>query len=126
MATTLARRFTVRYGKPDRGSDRDPVGILAHDVATVDDIDGKDLVGPITNAGLEPGPDHARNIGRAGLTECLDGPLQDIGKLPVEANAIEQVMPINGAVPKPAAVEVDPHGFGKPVRRRHDREYSEI
>src|SRR6266446_9942698 len=122
MAGTLARAFTVRYGKADRGSDRDPVGILAHDVATVDDIDGKDLVGPIADAGLKPGPDHAWNIGRPDLTECLDRPLQDIGKLPVEANAIEQVMPINGAVPQPAAVEVDPHGFGKPVSRGHDCE----
>src|SRR5260370_12859199 len=121
MATTLARRFTVRYGKPDRGSDRDPVGILAHDVATVDDIDGKDLVGPITNAGLEPGPDHARNIGRAGLTECLDGPLQDIGKLPVEANAIQQVLPTNAAVPKPPPLAVHPHGFGQPVSPTHAR-----
>src|SRR5260370_38393808 len=99
MATTLARRFTVRYGKPDRGSDRDPVGILAHDVATVDDIDETDLVGPITNAGWEPGPDHARNIGRAGLTECLDGPLQDIAKLPADATGIDHAMPINGTGP---------------------------
>src|SRR6266446_9485250 len=97
MAGTLARGFALRYGKPDRRADRDPVGILAHDVAAVDDIDRENLVGPVTDAGLKPGPDHARNIGRAGLTECLDRPLQDIGELPVEANAIEQVMPINGA-----------------------------
>src|SRR4051812_35039128 len=115
MTGALARGFAFRYRKPDRGPDRDPGGILAHDVAAVDDIDGKDLVGPVADAGLKPGPDHARNIGRAGLTECLDRPLQDIGELPVEANAIEQVMPVNGAIPQPAAVEVDPHGFGKPV-----------
>src|SRR6266567_2068271 len=112
MAGTLARWFTVRYRKPDRRTDRDPVGILAHDVAAVDDIDRENLVGPVTNAGLKPRPDHARNIGRAGLAECLDCPLQDIGELPVEANAIEQVMPIDVAVPQPAAVEIDPHGFG--------------
>src|SRR5438270_3873828 len=126
MTGTLARGFAFRYRKPDRSPDRDPVGILAHDVAAVDDIDGKDLVGPVAHAGLKPGPDHARNIGRAGLTESLDRPLQDIGELPVEANAIEQVMPINGAVPQPAAVEVDPHGFGTPVSRRNDRELGEI
>jgi hypothetical protein len=118
MAGTLARRFAFRYWK----ADRDPVGIFAHDVAAIDDIDGKYLVGPVAYAGLKPGPDHARNIGRAGLTKCLDRPLQHVGELPVEANAIEQVMPISRAVPQPAAVEVDPHGFGKPVGCRDDRE----
>jgi hypothetical protein len=44
----------------------------------------------------ETGPNHARNIGCAGLTECLDCPLQDIGELPVEANAIER-QPIDNA-----------------------------
>src|SRR5438876_1097265 len=99
MAGTLARGFPFRYWKPDRRTDRDPVGILAHDVAAVDDIHRENLVGPVTDAGLKPRPDHARNIGRAGLAECLDGPLQDIGKLPVEADPIEQVMPVDGAVP---------------------------
>src|SRR5229473_3925476 len=111
MAGTLARGFTLRYRKPDRRPDRDPVGILAHDVAAVDDIDRENLVGPVTDAALKPGPDHARNIRRAGLTECFDRPLQDIGELPVQADAIDQVMPIEGAVPQPAAVEVDPHGL---------------
>src|SRR5258705_9078490 len=106
MAGTLTRRFTVRYGKADCGPDRDPVGILAQDVPAVDEIDRKDLVGPVTDAGLKPRPDHARSIGCAGLTECLDRPLQDIGELPVEADAIEQVMPVDGAVPQPATVEV--------------------
>src|SRR3981189_2205873 len=111
MAATLARGFTVRDRKTDRGADRDPVGILAHDVASVYDIEREYLVGPVTDAGLKPRPDHARNIGGASLAECLDRPLQDIGELPVEANTIEQVMSIDGAVPQPAAIEVDPHGF---------------
>jgi hypothetical protein len=35
-------------------------------------------------------------------------------------------MPIGRAVPEPAAIEIDPHGFGKPEGRRHDREYGEV
>src|SRR6266852_2032702 len=126
MAGTLARGSALRYRKPDRRPDRDPVGILAQDVATIDDIDRENLVGPITDAGLKPRPDHAWDIGRAGLTECLDRPLQDIGELPVETEAIGQIMTIDRAVPKPAAIDIDPHGFRKPERCRHDRERGEV
>src|SRR6266404_3819412 len=126
MAGTLARGFTVRYGKPDRGPDRDPVGIFAMDVAAVDEIDRENLIGPVTNAGLKSRPDHAWDIGCAGLAEGFDRPLQDFGEFPVETEAIGQIMPVDDAVPKPAAIEVDPHGFGKPVRRWHHRKRAEI
>src|SRR6266403_2797757 len=126
MAGTLTRGLAVRYGKPDRGPDRQPVGALAVDVAAVDDIDRENLVGPVTYASLKPRPDHAWDIGRAGLTECLDRPLQDIGEFPVETEAIGQIMPIDRAVPKPATVDIDPHGFSEPERCRHDRERGEV
>src|SRR4030081_1079136 len=125
MAATLTRGLAVRYWKPDRGPDREPVGVFAGDVAAVDDIDRENLVGPVTHAGLKPRPDHALDIGRAGLTECLDRPLQDIGEFPVETEAISQIMPIARAVPKPAAVDIDPHGFRKPGRCRTSRERGE-
>ena len=35
-------------------------------------------------------------------------------------------MPVDRAVPEPAAVDVDPHGFGKPECRRHHRESREV
>ena len=89
-------------------------------------IDRENLVGPVTHAGLKPRPDDAWGIGRAGLTECLDRPLQDFGEFPVEADAIGQIMPVDRAVPEPAAIDVDPHGFGEPERRRHHRERGEI
>src|SRR3982074_3089661 len=111
MAATLARGLAVRYGKPYRGPDREPVGVSAGEVAAVDDIDRENLVGPVTHAGLKPRPDHALDIGRAGLTECLDRPLQDIGEFPVDNEAIGQIMPIDRAVPKPAAGDIDPHWF---------------
>src|SRR5260370_31119741 len=122
MAGTLTRGLAVWYGKSDRGPDREPVGVFAGDVAAVDDIDRENLVGPVTHASLKPRPDHAWDIGRAGLTECLDRPLQDIGELPVETSAIWQIVPIEGTIPKPAAIDIDPHGFRKPERCRHDRE----
>src|SRR6202171_1212178 len=115
MPTTLARGFTVRYRKTDGRANGDPVGIFAHDVAAVDDVDRENLIGPVTNAGLKSRPDHAWDIRCAGLAECLDRPLQDIGEFPVETDAIGEIMPVDGAVPKPAAIDVDPHGFGKPV-----------
>src|SRR5216684_193599 len=126
MAGTLARGFAVRYGKPDRRANSDPVGIFARDVAAVDEIDRENLIGPVTNAGLKSRPDHAWDIGCAGLAEGLDRPLQDIGEFPVETEAIDQIMPVDGAVPKPATIEVDPHGLGKPVRHRHHRESGEV
>src|SRR3981081_3157930 len=126
MAATLTRGLAVRYGQPDRGPAPEPGGALAGDVAAVDDIDRENLVGPVTHAGLKPRPDHALDIGRAGLTECLDRPLQDVGEFPVETEAIGQIMPIDRAVPKPAAVDIDPHGFRKAERRRHNRERGEV
>src|SRR3979490_2809059 len=117
MAGTLARGFALRYRKPDRGADRDPVGVFAGDIAAIDDIDRENLIGPVTDAGLKPRPDHAWNIRNAGLAERLDRPLQDIGEFPVETKPIGQVMPVDAAVPQPAAIDVDPHGFGKPVSR---------
>src|SRR6476469_9820236 len=104
MAGTLTRGFAARHRKPDRRPDRDPVGILAQDVVAVDEIDRENLVRAVANASLKPRPDHARMFGGARLAECLDRPLQDIGELPVESNAIEQVMPVDGAVPQPAAI----------------------
>src|SRR3979409_903338 len=106
MPGALSRRLAFRDRKPDRGPDRDPVGIFAGDVAAVDEIDRENLVGPVTNAGLEPWPDHAGDVGCAGLPARPNRPLQDIGEFPVEAEAVSEVVPVGGAVPKPAAIEV--------------------
>src|SRR5437764_1335419 len=111
MAGALTNRL-FRCGKADRRSDGDPVGVFAHDVSAVDDVDRKNLVGPITYAGLKPRPDYAGNIRGAGLPECLDGPLQDIGKFPVETDPVGQIVPVDRAVPKPTGIKVDAHGFG--------------
>src|SRR5258708_10632509 len=126
MAATLARGFTVWYRKPDGHANSDPVGIFARDVAAVYNVDRENLIGPVTNAGLKSRPDQAWDIGCAGLAECLDRPLQDIGEFPVETEAIGQIMPVDDAVPKPAAIEVDPHGFGQPVRPWHHRVGSDV
>src|SRR3981081_3229816 len=101
MAGALARGFAIGCGKPDRGADREPVGIFAGDVTAVDKIDGEDLVRPVPHTGLKPRPDDAWDIGGAGLPERLDRPLQDVGEFPVEPDAIEQVMPVDSAVPQP-------------------------
>src|SRR3981081_22931 len=111
MPGPLPRRLAFRDGKPDRGPDRDPVGIFAGDIAAVDDIDRENLVGEVTHTGLKPWPNHAGEVGCAGLAKRLDGPLQDMGEFPVETYAVAQVMPVGNAVPQPAAIDVDPHGF---------------
>src|SRR3954447_20644849 len=76
MAGTLARRSAFRRWKPDRGSERDPVGVFALDIAAIDQVDRENLVGPVTHAGLKPWPGHARNVGLAGLPEGFQRQLQ--------------------------------------------------
>src|SRR5207237_9662340 len=115
MARALTNR-AFRCGKANRRSDGDPVGVFAVDVPAVDDIDRKNLIGAITYAGLKSRPDYTGNIGGAGLPECLDGPLQDVGKLPVETDPVGQIVPVDREVPKPACIEVDTHGFGQAKR----------
>src|SRR5712692_12031293 len=88
---TLTCRLAFRRRKSDRGPDRDPVGILAGYVAAVDDIDRKNLVGPVTHAGLKPRLNDAWDIRCAGLAEGFQRQLQHIGEFPVEAQAIGQV-----------------------------------
>src|ERR1700674_2605676 len=110
MPGPLSRGLALRDRKPDRGPDRDPIGVFTRDVAAVDDIDRKNFVGPIANTGLKPWPDHAGDVGCAGLAERLDRPLQDIGEFPVETEAVGQIMSVDGAVPQPATIDVDPHG----------------
>src|SRR5215208_5132184 len=126
MAGTLTRGPTFRYGKADRGPDRDPVGVFASDVAAVNDVYRENLVGPITHACLQSRPYYAGHVSGACLAECLDGPSQDVGEFPVETDTVGQIMPVDRLVPKPTAIDVDPHGFGEPKRRRHHRKSGEI
>src|SRR5215212_11193021 len=101
----MARAFTnrvFRCGKANRRSDGNPVGVFAGDVPSVDDVDRKNLIGPITYAGLKPRLDYTGNIGGARLPECLDCPLQDIVEFPVETDPIGQIVPFDRAVPEPA------------------------
>src|SRR5437879_2271794 len=48
--------FGVGFGcwKADRGADRDPVGVLTRDVVAVDQVDRKNLAGPVAHTGLKP------------------------------------------------------------------------
>src|SRR5947209_2305844 len=126
MSGALARWPAFRGRKADRGADRDPARVLADDVVAVDHVYRKDLIGPVADAGLKPRPRHAWTIGRSGLPERFDGELQHVGELPVPANAVKQIMPIDGAVPQPAGVEVDPHHLRQPIGRRHHRESGEV
>src|ERR1700704_2821663 len=107
MAGALACGPALGDRETDRGAKRDPVGVFAHDVVAVDQIDRKNLVGPVTHTGLESGPDPTWNIGLARVAIGLDGPLQGVGELPVKADAVGEIMPVDGAVPQPAAVEID-------------------
>src|SRR3954453_13756531 len=126
MPGTLACRFAFRRRKPNGGADRDPAGVLAGDVVAIDHVDGKNLVRPVAHAGLEPRPHHAWHFRRAGLAKGFDRPLQGVGEFPVEAQAIEQIVPVDDAVPQPAAVKIDPHRLGQPVGRRDHRERREV
>src|SRR6266568_3554235 len=126
MAGALARGPAFRRRKADRGAERDPVGVLACYVVAVDQVDRKDLVGPVAHAGLKPRPDGTGNIRGADLAERFDGPLQGFGELPVEAGAVGQVVPVGHTIPQPAAVEIDPHVLGEPVRQRKDSERGQV
>src|SRR5437879_1198379 len=109
MAGPLAGRLAAGHRETDRGAERDPVGVLARDVAAIDQIDRENFVRPVTHAGLKPRLDHARRIRSAGLAERFDRPLQGFGELPVEPDSVEQIMAIDAAVPEPAAIQVDAH-----------------
>src|SRR4051794_2011892 len=112
MPGALARGPAFGRRKSDRGADRDPAGVLAGDVVAVDDVHRKYLIRPVADAGLKPRPGHAWTIGRASLPERLDRELQHVSELPVPADAVKQIVPVDGAVPQPAAVEIDPHHLG--------------
>src|ERR1700754_4648335 len=62
MAGAVMLGLTARHRKPDRGPDRDPVGVFTHDVAAVNDVDRKNLIGAVPHAGLKPRPAHARHV----------------------------------------------------------------
>src|SRR5436305_72408 len=98
MAGALARRPAFRRWKPDRGAERDPVGVFALDIAAVDQVNGENLVRAVADAGLKPRPGYARHIRLPGLSERLQRQLEYIGEFPIPANAIEQVMSIDGTV----------------------------
>src|SRR5881398_249607 len=98
MAAALTRRPAFRRWKPDRGSDRDPAGVLAGDVVAVDQVERENLVRPVANAGLEPRPRDTGDIGRASLAEGFYGELQYVGEFPVPADAVEQIMAVDRAV----------------------------
>ena len=72
----------------------------------VDEIDGKNLVGTIAYTGLKSRLQLAWDIGLARLPEGFKRQLQNVGEFPVEAYAVGQVVPIGGAIPQPAAVEI--------------------
>src|SRR5205814_9521368 len=113
----FAGRLAAGHRETDRGTERDPIGVLAHDVAAVDQVDRENLVRPVTHAGLKPRLDHAWRIRLARLPKGFDGPLQGFRELPVEADSVGQVVSIDAAVPEPAAINVDAHRFTEPVRR---------
>src|SRR4029453_3267811 len=94
MAGALVLRLRIFDGKADRGADGEPGRAFAHDVASEDDVDREDFVRPVAHTGLEARPHHAGRFGRAGLAERLDGPLQRVGELPVEADTVEREMPV--------------------------------
>src|SRR5215208_2206040 len=118
MTRAMVLWLAAGHREPDRGADRDPVGVLARDVAAVDQIDRENLVRPVTHAGLKPRLDHAWRIRLAGLAKGFDGPLQGFRELPVEPDAVHQIMAIDAAVPQPAAIEVEAHIFVEPEGRR--------
>src|SRR4030095_5766712 len=74
VAGAVVFRFTAGHRKADGGAERDPVGVFAHDVAAIDEVDRKNLVRPVTHAGLEPRLDDARPIRMACLSKGFDGP----------------------------------------------------
>src|SRR5438552_13766357 len=126
MTGTLVLGLCALDRKTDRGADRDPVGVFASDVVAVDHVDRKLFARPPAYPGLKPRPHCARYIGRTGLAERFNRPLQGVGEFPVEADAIEQIVPVGAAVPQPAAVDVDPHGLGEPPGRRDPREHGQV
>src|SRR6478609_2010428 len=122
LEMTGAAMLGLRLGdrKSVRGTDGDPVGVFAGDVAAVDHVDGKDLVRPVAHAGLEARLHLARDLGGAGLPVRLDRPLEGVGEFPVEADAVGQVMAIHRAIPEPAAIDVDAHGLRQAEGRGDD------
>ena len=55
MTRAVVLRLAVGHRETDRGAERDPVGVLARNVAAIDQIDRKNLVRPVTHAGLNRG-----------------------------------------------------------------------
>src|SRR4051795_4109436 len=98
MAGALARGSAFRRWKPDRGADRDPVGVFALDVAAIDQVERENLVGPVANAGLKSRPGYARPIRRPALPEAFQRQLQAFGEFPVPADTVQQEMAVDGAV----------------------------
>src|SRR5439155_4087802 len=103
MTSAPMLRLGTGRREADGGAERDPVGILAGDVPAIDQVDGEYLVGPVAHAGLKPRLHHACDLRGSGLAVRLDRPLQRVGELPVEADAIGQIVPIDRAIPEPAA-----------------------
>src|SRR5712691_4622495 len=106
----------ARGREADGGRDGEPVGVFAVDVTAVNEVDGKYIDRPPTQAGLKPRlRDRGYRLGGAGLTEYLRGEGVDVvGGSPIDSEAVGQVVAIENAVPLPAAVDVDPHHLREP------------
>src|SRR5262245_37501784 len=123
----MARALVLGLGsldrEADRGADGEPARAFAGDVMPEDHIQREDFARPVAHAGLKARLHRAGGVGRSGLAERFDGPLQGIGELPVEADAVEREVLVAGAIPQPAAVEINAHRLRQTVGRRDHRRH---
>src|SRR5947207_15027418 len=96
-----ARRSLARRREADDGRERNPVRVLALDVAAVNHVDIPSIDRSPAQAGLEP---RLRDTGdlcaRAGLAEDLRGECPDIVRgSPVDADPVGEVIAIHRAIP---------------------------
>jgi len=111
--------LSTRRRESDNRRKRNPVRVFAIEVATIDDIDVESIDRPETQTQLESCLRHARRIRDAGQTEHLTCERPNIiGGSQINARAVEQVVPIDGAVPLPTGIQIDTRDFRKPQRCR--------
>src|SRR5712691_1670614 len=96
----------VRRRKADGGRKRDPVGILARDIAAQNDVH-RDLVDrPPAQAELSARLRHARGVGGAELAEYFRRQGPDIvGRPIIDASRVGRKVMVGDPVPQPAGIE---------------------
>src|SRR4029079_12300311 len=101
-----------------------PVGILAVDIATVDQIHVEFVDWAPAQSDLKPRLSYPDSLlSCAELTEHLGGQLPDIvGRPPVDAGAIGCVMLPGNTIPLPTSIQVDAHDIRQPQCRRNSDE----